>query len=116
MVSLSLMGIEQRKQTRLNVSMNALVKGVDRFGLPFDESTSAQNISRGGLMFVTKRELEPGAPLDITIPRPPLGRREQAPFFTTGQVVRIIPSGDEFQVAVHFTGPQFRTYVGETGD
>ncbi len=108
------MGIEQRRQSRLNVSMNALVKGVDRFGLPFDESTSSENISRGGLMFLTKRELAEGAELDITIPRPPLGRRDQAPFFTTGKVIRSVREGDEFRVAVNFTGPQFRTFVKET--
>jgi hypothetical protein len=108
------MGIEQRKQSRLSVSMNALIKGVDDSGLPFDESTSSQNISRGGLMFTTKRGLAVGTELDITIPRPPLGRREQTPFFTTGKVVRIIPGEEEHHlVAVQFTGPQFRTYVGE---
>lgn len=107
------MGIEHRKQSRLDVSMNALIKGVDSSGLPFDESTSSQNISRGGLMFTTKRELTAGTELDITIPRPPLGRREQAPFFTTGKVVRTIPGEEEYQVAVQFTGPRFRTYVGE---
>ncbi len=109
------MGIEQRKQRRLNVSMTTLIRGVDRFGVPFDESANSENVSRGGLMFATKRELAPGAELDITITRPPLGRREQAPFFTTGKVVRVIPQGEEFQIAVQFTGPQFRTYVGETG-
>jgi hypothetical protein len=109
------MGIEQRKQSRLSVSMNALIKGVDDSGLPFDESTSSQNISRGGLMFTTKRGLAVGTELDITIPRPPLGRREQAPFFTTGKVVRILPSEEESHlVAVQFTGPHFRTYVGES--
>jgi hypothetical protein len=109
------MGIEQRRQSRLNVSMNALIRGVDGSGLPFDESTSSQNISRGGLMFSTKRELPVGTELDITIPRPPLGRREQAPFLTTGIVVRIIPGEEESHlVAVQFTGPHFRTYVGET--
>ncbi len=108
------MGIENRRQSRLNVSLNALVKGVDRFGQPFDESTSSENISQGGLMLMTKRELAAGADLDITIPRPPIGRREQAPFFTTGKVIRSIPEGEEFRVAVQFTGPQFRTFVKES--
>lgn len=107
------MGVEQRRQSRLNVSMQALVKGRDRFGEPFDEAISSENISRGGLMLLTKRELQEGADLDITIPRPPIGRREQAPFFTTGKIVRIIPDGEEFRIAVQFTGPQFRTFVKE---
>ena len=94
--------------------MLALIKGVDRFGEPFDESTSSENISRGGLLFMTKRELSDGADLDIAIPRPPVGRREQAPFFTTGKVVRSVPVGDEFRVAVQFTGPHFRTYSAES--
>lgn len=108
-----LMGVEQRRQSRLNVSMQALIKGKDRFGQPFDERTSSENISRGGLMFLTKRELPDGAELDITIPRPPIGRREQAPFFTTGKVIRAIREGEEFRIAVQFTGPQFRTFVKE---
>ena len=108
------MGIDQRKQARLSVSMQALIKGTDRLGIPFDEASSSENISRGGLAFLTKRELEPGAELDIVIPRPPIGPREQAPFFTTGKIIRIFPQGDEFRIAVEFTGPQFRTFVKET--
>ena len=108
------MGIENRRQSRLSVSMNALVKGVDRLGQPFDESIGSENISQGGLMLMTQRELAEGAELDITIPRPPIGRREQAPFYTTGKVVRSIPEGAGYRVAVQFTGPQFRTFIKET--
>ena len=108
------MGIEQRRQNRLAVSMTALVKGVDRAGQPFDISTSSENISRGGLSLVTKRDVAEGTELDITITRPPLGPREQAPFFTTGKVVRVIKQDDEFLLAVQFTGPQFRTFVKES--
>lgn len=108
------MGMEQRRQSRLNVSMDALVKGVDRFGVPFDERTSSENISRGGLAFVTKRELAEGGELDIAIPRPPMGRREQAPFITTGKVIRVIPLGEEYRIAVEFTGPHFHTYMKES--
>ena len=98
------MGVEHRKQSRLGVSMQVLIKGTDRLGSPFDEASSSENISRGGLAFLTKRELEPGAELDIVIPRPPNGPREQAPFFTTGKIIRILPEGDEFRIAVEFTG------------
>lgn len=108
------MGIDHRKQSRLSVSMQALIKGTDRLGSSFDEAASSENISRGGLAFLTKRELEPGAELDIVIPRPPIGPREQAPFFTTGKIIRILPEGDEFHIAVEFIGPQFRTFVKET--
>lgn len=110
------MGIDQRRQSRLNVSMNAMIKGVDRFGAPFDQTTPSENISRGGLAFRTTRELALDTELDIAIPRPPIGRREQAPFFTTGKIVRVIREGEEFVVAVQFTGPQFRTFVSETGE
>ncbi len=107
------MGIDQRRQSRLQVSMNAMIKGLDRFGAPFDETTASENISRGGLAFRTVREMAEGAELEIAIPRPPIGRREQAPFFTTGKIVRISRDGEEFLIAVQFTGPQFRTYVAE---
>ncbi len=108
------MGLEHRRQSRLNVSMNALIKGVDRFGVAFDESAASDNISRGGLAFKTTRELSEGAEVEIWIPRPPIGRREQAPFFTTGKVIRSVPEGEGYRVAIQFIGPQFRTYVGES--
>lgn len=107
------MGIEHRRQNRLNVSMRAWIRGKDKYGAAFDESVSSDNVSHGGLALLTARELEEGAELDITIDRPPIGRREQAPFFTTGKVVRIIPEGELHRVAVQFTGPQFRTFVRE---
>src|SRR5512140_766579 len=110
------MGIEHRRQSRLNVSMNAMIKGKDRYGAAFDETTASENISRGGLAFRTRRELEEGADLDIVIPRPPIGQREQTPFFTTGKVVRAQPEGGEYVVAVQFTGPQFRTFMRETSE
>ncbi len=110
------MGVEHRRQSRLNVSMNAMIKGKDRFGQAFDETTASENISRGGLAFRTRRELEEGAELDIVIPRPPIGPREQPPFFTTGKVVRarLDVAGHDYVVAVQFTGPQFRTFMRET--
>lgn len=91
-----------------------MVRGKDRHGQPFDETTNSDNISQGGLAFLTRRELAEGAELDITILRPPMGRREQAPFFTTGKVVRIFTEPDGYRVAVQFTGPHFRTFVKES--
>jgi len=108
------MGLEHRRQNRLNVSMSALIKGIDRLGLPFDETIPSENISRGGFAFRTTRDLAEGADLEIAISRPPIGRREQAPFFTTGRIVRVSQDGEEYLIAVQFTGPQFRTYVSET--
>ncbi len=104
------------RSQRMNVSMHVLVKGVDRAGVPFDISVASENVSRGGLMFRFEQEVEMGAELDIVVQRPPVGRRELAPLFTRGQVVRVIPAtdGSGYDIAVQFTGPHLRTFVKET--
>lgn len=100
---------------RMHISMQVLVKGVDRAGKPFDISVASENVSRGGLMFRFEQALAEGAELDIVVQRPPLGVRQFPPHFTRGKVVRVAPAADGsgYDIAVQFTGPQLRTFVKE---
>lgn len=110
------MPAELPRAHRLRVKLQVHVHGVDRAGKPFDASVGSDNVSRTGLMFRSPQDIEVGSEMDIVVRRPPLGGREFPPLFTRGKAVRVIPCPEEggYDVALHFIGPQFRTYVGET--
>ena len=105
------------RPNRLQVSMQVYVRGVDRHGVPFDISVDSKNVSRGGLMFTSEVAVAMDAQLDIVVERPPVGRREVPPLFTSGKVARVVPAkeGPGFDVSVEFTGPKLRMFSGETG-
>ncbi len=109
------MALLSDRPQRMNISMQVLVKGVDRTGKRFDISVASENVSRGGLMFRFEQELEEGAELDIVVQRPPVGVRQFPPHFTRGKAVRVRPAkeGSGYDIAVQFTGPQLRTFVKE---
>ena len=108
---------QMQRPNRLQVSMQVYVRGVDSNGVPFDISVDSKNVSRGGLQFTSEVGIAMDAPLDIVVERPPVGRREVPPLFTTGKVVRAVPAkeGAGFDVSVEFTGPKLRMFSGETG-
>ncbi len=108
------MGEESRRQRRIGVALEVRISGVDRFGLPFEETTVSDNVSRGGCSFQLSHEVAIGAELEVEIHRNPVGRRAGTPFLTTGEVLRMVPAGEnQYNVGVRFTGPQFPTYSGE---
>ena len=108
------MGAETRRQHRLAVALEVRIRGTDRAGLPFEETTSSSNVSRGGCSLEISRELNPGAELEIEILRRIPGRGEPTPFLTRGGVLRSVPVGEgHYTTAIHFTGPQFPTYASE---
>ena len=102
---------ERRSSRRVKVTLPLNVRGTDSNGVEFDDSTDSYNLSRGGASFSTRRPLETGQTLDLSIPRP----GETSPFETRGKVSRIIETGQHrWEVAVKFTGPRFQTYQSET--
>ncbi len=108
------MGEQGRRQRRIGVALDVRIKGVDRFGLSFEEKVVSDNVSRGGCSFQLSNEVAIGAELEVEIHRHPAGRRPATPFLTTGEVMRMDNSGeDQYIVGVRFTGPQFPTYSGE---
>lgn len=109
-------GSDHRKSHRLEVSLPLLVRGRDVMGAAFEEATASYNVSREGASFTTRRELEMGQQLELSIPRRPGGPQTVASNFeTTGQVRRIIPKETgEYEVGVEFTGPRLRTFMSES--
>ena len=108
------MGAETRRQHRLAVALEVRIRGTDRAGRPFEETTSSSNVSRGGCSLEISRELEPGAELEIEILRRIPGRVEPSLFLTRGGVLRSVPVGEgHYTTAIHFTGPHFPTYASE---
>lgn len=109
------MGFENRRHNRIDVALEVRVRGMDRYGLPFQETTSSANVSRSGCSFQTSQELELGTELEVEIYRRVPGPRGTAPFFTKGVVMRAIPEApDQYLIGIQFTGPQFSTFSSES--
>ena len=108
------MGVENRRQRRIAVALEVRIRGTDRAGLRFEETTFSDNLSRGGCSVEVSRELDLGTELEIEILRRIPGRREPSPFLTRGVVMRSVPAGeDQYTIGIHFTGPHFPTYASE---
>ena len=91
------------------------VRGVGRDGLPFEEATSSDDVSRGGCSFHTAHDLEVGSELELEILRRNGAGRAPTPFLTTGVVRRLIKvPPDQCILAIEFIGPQFPTFVSES--
>ena len=106
------MGEEQRRQHRIGVSLEVHIRGANRYGIPFEEMTHSNDVSRGGCSFHTAHEVAVGTELEIEIIRHITG--SQSSFLTRGLVLRATPQEPErWLVAVRFTGPQFPTYSSE---
>lgn len=108
------MGEESRRHRRIGVTLEVRIRGVDRYGFPFEEATVSANVSRGGCSFQTAHEIEIGSELEIEIHRNPVGRRVWSPFLTSGVVLRAAKAGeDQYNIGVRFTGPHFPTFSAE---
>jgi hypothetical protein len=109
-------GIERRKEKRVQVHLPVEIRGTDRNGARFDETTTSENLCRGGVAFTLSRELDLGAMLDISIPLPRGAQKsDDADFATRGQVRHVYMAGSSRVFGVAFTGPRFhRMFVSET--
>ena len=103
---------EKRISKRLIVALPMLVRGADRHGLKFEDTTESYNLSRNGTSYLTTREMVEGEEVDLIIPgRGPAGMSD---FETHGKVRRIIERGNRhWEIGIEFTGPRFRTYMSE---
>lgn len=108
-------GIERRREKRVQVRVPVEIRGTDRNGARFDETTTSENLCRGGVAFTLSRELDLGAMLDISIPLPRGGQQGETDFATRGQVRHVSLAGSSRVFGVAFTGPRFhRMFVSET--
>jgi hypothetical protein len=109
------MGQELRRYHRVGVALEMRVRGTDRSGVAFEETTASDDVSRGGCSFHSAHEIEMGKEVELEIYRRTAPRRAPTPFLTTGVVVRATQlEPDQYQVSVQFTGPQFPAYASET--
>ena len=108
------MGFQQRRQSRISVAMEVRIRGTDRSGLSFEETTSSDNVSRSGCSLPVSHELDLGTELEVEILRRIPGRTEPSPFLTRGVVMRSVPIDVErYMIGIQFTGPRFPTYSSE---
>jgi len=107
--------VERRREKRVQVHLPVEIRGTDRSGARFDETTTSENLCRGGVAFTLSRELDLGAMLDISIPLPRGGQKGENDFATRGEVRHIYTAGSSRVFGVAFTGPRFqRMFVSET--
>jgi hypothetical protein len=105
-------GTERRTERRIRVRLPIRVTGTDRGGAKFDESTTSENICRGGLAFILSRELDLDVDVEIQIPEP---RRGQGPFATRGRVRHVETNEAGRVIGVQFTGPRYNhVFVSES--
>jgi hypothetical protein len=110
---------KQRTERRIAVHLPMTVRGRDRRGFVFEETTSCVNLCRSGAAFRSRFDVMPGADLEIHIPFMHHTSRRIAPeFSTSGRVVHVSDEseGGERLIGVHFTGPRFnRVFRPEAG-
>src|SRR5260370_41569461 len=80
---------KQRADRRINVHLPMWVRGRDRAGVQFEETTSSENLCRSGAAFATRYELDLGADLQITIPMAKQGAATESDFATQERVVHV---------------------------
>jgi hypothetical protein len=109
-------GENKRSQRRVEAAITIQVKGVDALGIAYDDTTTALEVSRRGLSFLSKRDLAIFAALTIVIPgrgpaRPGVGASD---FFTEATVVRASKVDEEyFRISVRFIGATLPMYSSE---
>ena len=109
---------KQRADRRINVHLPMWVRGCDRNGMQFEETTSSENLCRSGAAFATRSNLDLGADLEITIPMAKQGTAKKNDFATRGRVVHVVPREGQPNciVGVQFIGPRFqRVFRPESG-
>jgi len=108
----------KRSQRRIEAAIAIRVQGVDSAGLAYDDTTTALEVSRRGLSFLTKRNLAVFATLTVVIPGRGPVRPAEGPsdFFAEATVVRSTKEDEEFyRVGVRFMGATLPMYSSEGG-
>lgn len=107
---------ERRKQRRINVGLDVVVRGQDRDGRRFELTSQILDVSRTGASFLTTRDVAMGADLELLIPKLGLGRASKDDYQTLAHVVRVVddPVSGQRVIGVQFVGPRFnRVFITE---
>jgi hypothetical protein len=108
---------DKRTQRRIEAAIPIRVRGVDAHGNEFDDITTALEVSRRGLSFLTRHELAILANLTVVIPGRGPTRPGQGPsdFFAEAAVVRTVHEREElYRVGVRFMGATLPMYSAES--
>jgi PilZ domain len=101
-----------RAERRIAVRLPITVRGRDISGVTFEETTSSENLCRGGAAFKTRAEVAVGMDLDISIPLSQTGARrkqKEDDFAAQGRVVHVRDDDTgERLVGVQFINNRFR--------
>jgi hypothetical protein len=108
-----------RAERRIAVRLPITVRGRDANGVTFEETTSSENLCRGGAAFHTRFDVAVGMDLDICIPLSQFGARRKHKgddFAAQGRVVHVRDNDSgERLVGVQFMNNRFRRlFVPET--
>ncbi len=104
-------GSERRKHQRLPLSIPVFVRGVDQDGKEFLEFATALNISAGGILLATRRNLPKSSNLSLEIPVAPLPPANVSPQSVRSLRARLVrvTHGDR----CHLVGLRFSRPLGE---
>jgi hypothetical protein len=107
---------DKRSQRRVESAVPIQVRGLDAEGQEYNHATSAIEVSRRGLSFISKHNVPIFSTLSIVIPgRGPVRPDEGATdFFTEATVIRIVKEeSDSYRISVRFIGATFLMYSAE---
>lgn len=109
---------ERRMDRRVAVHLPLEIRGTDGAGKPFLENTQSVNVSRRGVAFMLRRDIDRGANIEIRIPAArTIPGKEAEDFSTVGRVVHVknIEGAIDLLIGVEFTGRSFqRIFVSES--
>ena len=102
---------DRRKHQRLPLSIPVFVRGVDQDGKEFLEFATALNISAGGILLATRRNLPKSSSLSLEIPVAPMPTTSASPQSVRSLKARLvrITHGDR----CHLVGLRFSKPLGE---
>lgn len=104
-------GSDRRKHQRLPLSIPVFVRGIDQDGKEFLEFATALNISAGGILLATRRNLPKSSNLSLEIPVAPLPPTNVSPQSVRSLKARLVrvTHGDR----CHLVGLRFSRPLGE---
>ena len=102
---------DRRKHQRLPLSIPVFVRGIDQDGKEFLEFATALNISAGGILLATRRNLPKSSQLSLEIPVAPLPPSNVSPQSVRSLKARMVrvTHGDR----CHLVGLRFSKPLGE---
>ena len=102
------MGIEKRRHQRRDIAIEVRVRGKDKSGQPFEESTLSGNISSSGCSLLLSYDLAAGSELEMEFLRHVPEKQEPLLLPFRGTVVRATPINEaQYTMGIQFLNGLF---------